>query len=268
EVVRASGLKVMGTLPLLPSGRRTEGQRDGGVNWQSLLLESVDMMRTALLHVARVEGVRVVMVTSAVGGEGKTSLSSHLATSLARAGRNTLLIDCDLRKPSLHRVFELPRPEGVCEVLRGELGAAEAIQSTPTAPGLSLIAGGQCEDRALAVLAQGGLAAVLAPLRDRYDFIILDSSPVLPVVDALLVAQEADGVLFSILRDVSQVGRINAAHERLAMLGIRSLGAVVTGVSGDLYYGANYRYLKKGGAAEGAAGAEGPSDGDPVEKES
>jgi capsular exopolysaccharide synthesis family protein len=257
EVARGVGLKVMGALPLLPAARKGAA-RPGAVDWHNLLLESVDLTRTALLHVSRVEGVRVVMVTSAVSGEGKTSLSSHLATSLARAGRKTLLIDCDLRKPSLHQVFELPRPEGVCEVLRGQIPLAEAVQETPTAPGLFVIAGGKCCARALNALAQGSIAPLFATLRDQYDFIVVDSSPVLPVADALLVAQEADAVLFSILRDVSQLGLVNAAYERLAMLGIRALGAVITGVAGDLYYGSHHRYYR--GYAEGNGNDDGEGE--------
>jgi capsular exopolysaccharide synthesis family protein len=259
EVARGVGLKVMGALPLVPAARGASAFRAGSIDWQNLLLESVDLTRTMLLHVARLEGVRVVMVTSAVGGEGKTSLSSHLATSLARSGRKTLLVDCDLRKPSLHQIFDLPRPEGVCELLRGEVALAGAVQEAPRVPGLALIAGGGCDKRALTALARGGLTALFATLRGQFEFVIVDSSPVLPVADALLVAQEADGVLFSILRDVSQLGRITAAYERLAMLGIRTLGAVVTGAAADLYgYGRNYRYGGKYGAAE-----EAPDDAEP-----
>src|SRR5262249_48445641 len=88
EVVRGLGLSVVGTLPAVPESarRRLAGPNaPGDLYWQSLLTESVDATRTMLLHAAEVEGLRVVMVTSAAGGEGKTSLASHLATSLARA---------------------------------------------------------------------------------------------------------------------------------------------------------------------------------------
>ena len=84
--------------------RRNESDR----YWQNLLLESIDATRTMLVHAARTGSHRVVMITSAVGGEGKTSLASHLATSLARSGLRTLLVDADLRSPSIHRLFDLP----------------------------------------------------------------------------------------------------------------------------------------------------------------
>src|SRR5262249_6822092 len=128
EVEGKLGLSVMGIVPWIPPAARRSAARDA--YWQNVLLESVDTFRTLLLHLAKTEQLRVVMITSAVGGEGKTSISSHLATSLARAGKKTLLVDCDLRKPSLHRVFELPGPNGFCEMLRGEAELAEAAQPT------------------------------------------------------------------------------------------------------------------------------------------
>jgi capsular exopolysaccharide synthesis family protein len=266
EVVRGAGLKLMGTLPLLPARARRNADSD----WQHLLLESVDSMRTMLLHVARSESLRVLMVTSAVGGEGKTSLSSHLATSLARAGRKTLLIDGDFRKPSLHQVFSLPEGAGLCELLRGELELSDAVQTTAV-DGLSLMAAGACDPVALGELAHRGLASMLAPLRQQFDFIIIDSAPVLPVTDSLLVGQEVDGVLFSILRDVSRMGRVCAAYERLASLGVRILGAVITGAGQAELYGREYRYLARGvalrTAASESASETGPDDGPASEEE-
>jgi polysaccharide biosynthesis transport protein len=245
EVVQGLGLKLLGTLPLVPARARQRG----GIAWQNLLLESVDSIRTMLLHMARTDSLRVVMVTSAMGGEGKTSLSSHVATSLARAGRNTLLVDCDLRKPSLQRVFDLPASPGFCELLRGEAELADVIQPTQV-PGLSLIPAGACDTVALGELAHGGGAAILAQLRPDYDFIIVDSSPVVPVNDSLVIAQEVDGVVFSVLRDVSRMNRLNIAYERLAFLGVRMLGAVVTGAPPMDLYGHEYQYLTYNAGAE------------------
>ena len=109
----SSGLTVVGALPVLPSrahgrGMMTPRQTEKDRYWQNLLLESVDATRTMLVHAARTGSHRVVMIASAVGGEGKTSLSTYLATSLAQSGLRTLLIDADLRNPSIHSVFDLP----------------------------------------------------------------------------------------------------------------------------------------------------------------
>jgi capsular exopolysaccharide synthesis family protein len=253
EVVRKLGLPVIGTLPLIPANASRKAERNA--YWQNALLESVDAFRTLLLHLAKTEQLRVVMITSAVGGEGKTSISSHLATSLARAGRKTVLVDCDLRKPSLHQVFELPVEKGFCELLRGEADLDEVTQPT-TVDGLQVVGGGNCDALALALLARGGTSEIFAQLREQFDFVVVDSSPVLPVNDSLLVAQQADGVLFSVLRDVSRLELIEAACERLSVLSVPILGAVMTGTIRTETYGRGHYYLAPGEADDTAGGEE------------
>lgn len=244
EVIDGMGIKLMGTVPALPSRRqlRMIGSNDSaGQLWQNILTESVDTARTMLLHMARSESLRSVMVTSAMGGEGKTSLSSHLAASLARSGRKTLLLDADLRNPAIHRLFGLDRSPGLCELLRGEAILAEAIQPT-SAPGLCLIPAGRCDVLALQALAQDGFQQICKHLEAEFDFVVVDSAPVLPVADSLLVGQYVDAVIFSILHDVSRLPKVYAAQQRLEMLGIRMLGAVVSGTQVDSY-GPDYQYV-------------------------
>jgi capsular exopolysaccharide synthesis family protein len=238
DVVYGLGWRLVGQLPALPERSR------GGLlrrhadprYWQSLMTESVDATRTMILHAARVEGIRTVMVTSAVSGEGKTSLSCHLSCSLARAGRKTLLLDCDLRNPAAHRLFELPGEPGLCEVLRGEAQLDDVIRATPAA-NLWMIPAGQFDEQALQMLTltKEGFSALLERLKTQFDFIVVDSSPVLPVVDSLVIGQNVDVVVFSLLRDVSRIPSVYAAYQRLATLDIRILGAVVNGVDTGSY---------------------------------
>jgi capsular exopolysaccharide synthesis family protein len=250
DVVQGLGMNLVGVLPALPG--RSQRKLNRGGDWEHLLMESVDATRTMLLHASRTEKLRVLMVTSALKAEGKTSLACHLSTSLARARQRTLLIDCDLRSPAIHALFDLPGGPGVCEILRGEIGVADAVQAT-AAPGLSLITAGRCDAAALSALAHGRLQEVLLPLRDQYDFVIVDSAPVLPVADSLQIAQHADAVVFSVLRDVSRLPRIHEAYERLANLGVRMLGAVVAGTRQSHGY---YAYGNYGNAsATSEAGA-------------
>ena len=198
------------------------------------MLESIDATRTMLIHAARTGSHRVVMITSAVGGEGKTSLASHLATSLARSGLRTLLIDADLRSPSIHRLFDLPVAAGLSEVLRGEVEWADAAAAT-TIEDLKVLTAGNCDRQTIALLSQGCLSPLFVQLKEQFDFVIVDSSPILPVADGLIIAQSVDAVLFSIFRDVSRKTKIAAAAERLQYLGVRILGAVVTGAHGGRY---------------------------------
>ena len=240
EVVVGLGMKLVGSLPALARARRGGGE----LVQQRLLIESIDAIRTMLLSASRFEALRLIMVTSALKGEGKTSLASHLATSLARAGRKTLLIDCDLRNSSATEVFDAPLCPGVCEFLREEATLDETIWQSPV-NSLFLIPAGRCDPATIDLLGQDRLPDLFRTLRERYDFIIVDTAPVLLVTDSLIISQHVDAVIFSILREVSQIPPVHAAYERLSSLGVRIFGAVVSGVSHSHYtYGA-YPYPGK-----------------------
>jgi capsular exopolysaccharide synthesis family protein len=243
DVVDGLGLSVVGTLPALPARARRPGTAlvsKSDQYYQGLLSESVDAIRTLLLHAARTDDLQVVMVTSAGSGEGKTSVASHLAASLARAWRKTLLIDGDLRHPALHQLFNQPAGPGFSEVLRGEMGLHDAVRPT-TVSRLWMMPAGHWDSHAVQALAQEGVRSMFAQLKEQYDFVVVDSCPLLPVADSLLLAQHVDGVLFSVLRDVSRAPAIHAAQQRLASLGVRTLGAVVIG-TGTEAGGASYVY--------------------------
>jgi polysaccharide biosynthesis transport protein len=183
-----------------------------------------------LAHAARADAIRVVLVTSAVSGEGKTSLSSHLSTSLARFGQRTLLIDADLRRPMVHRLFDQPQGPGFCELLRNEVGPAEAALRPTAIDGLWVLTSGYYDEQTLPMLAQPRARSLFEGFRQKFDFIIVDSAPVLPVADTLLLCQHVDATLFSVLRDVSQLPKVEAAYQRIAALGVPNLGAVVSGI--------------------------------------
>ncbi len=241
EIVPAElGLRVVGTLPIMRSRsvrRGLVGRRQTLKDryWHNVLLESIDATVTMLRHAARAESHRVVMITSAVGSEGKTSLSSHLATSLARSGLRTLLIDADLRSPSIHRLFDLPVAPGLSELLRGEADLPGAIAATEVAE-LNVLTAGNCDRQTIRLLSQGSLGSIFSRLKEQFDFVIVDSSPVLAVADASIIAQQVDAVLFSIFSDVSRKSKVSSALQRLESLGVRILGAVVT-ASLDMGYG-------------------------------
>jgi capsular exopolysaccharide synthesis family protein len=193
------------------------------------------------------------MVTSAHSGEGKTTLATQLAASLAQVGYRTLLIDADLRSPIAHTVFELPAAPGFCELLRGEADLPTVTRNTPV-DRLAMIPAGRWDSQATRALAQEPLGRTLASLQEQYDFIIIDSSPVLPVVDPLLIGQRVDGTILSVLRNVSRMPSVYAAHRRLTLGGVKVIGAVINGVRGELY-GAAYPYRPRGVDAEMAAAA-------------
>jgi capsular exopolysaccharide synthesis family protein len=242
DVARGLRLPVVGTLPLVKSrAGGSVGKQSASSAWHQLLIESVDAARTVLLHASRRKSLQVVMVTSATAGEGKTMLSAHLAASLARAGWRVLLVDGDMRRPSLHKVFGVEARVGLGEVLRGDANIRECVQAGPM-PGLWLVPAGGGDTQSLRTLAQGGLKGIFEAVKKEYDFIILDSAPILPVVDSQLMAQAVDGVIISVLQNVSRLPWVYAAYERLSLFQIELLGAVVHGSTFGAY-GTKYPYL-------------------------
>lgn len=243
EVASGLRLPILGSLPSVP--RRLGGGRPRNSSakadvWQGSLMESVDSARVMLLRRAELEKAKVAMIVSAMMSEGKTTLSCHLATSLARAGYRTLLIDTDIRRPTVHRVFDVPCEPGMCEILRKEVQLEQAVVPTMQ-EGLFVVPAGRLSPEALRELAQDALNPIMAKLREEYDFLIIDSSPILPVTDSLLVSQYVDGAIFSIRRDVSQYPKVATACQRLAMIGIPLWGAVVIGLD-QVSYGYRYAY--------------------------
>ncbi len=242
QVVTELGMRVIGTIPAFPSrASLRSGEASQNQNWRFILNESVNSTRTMLLHAAKTQQMQIILVTSAMQGEGKTSLSSQLATSMATAGLRTLILDCDLRNPSMQKLFDIPVSPGCSEILLQEIDIADAVQPT-SVPNLWIIPAGQCNHRVIAALAQGHpLEAMFNRLRGQFDIIIVDSCPILPVADTLLVAQHVDGVVFSILQDVSQLPKVHDASERMVHLNVPLLGAVVNGIKPDIQaYGYNY----------------------------
>jgi capsular exopolysaccharide synthesis family protein len=245
DVVMGLKMKLVGVLPTVPApAQLCAPPPEAAPHFvrPNPLAPWVDTTSAILLRAASRATLRVVLITSAVASEGKTTLASHLAASLARAGRRTLLIDGDLRKPSLHQFFDLPIEPGFQEVLRGRVEWSMAARVTPL-PGLWLMAAGKEQGPLLQLLSQANVGTVLDELKTHYEFIIVDSAPVFPVADALLIGQHVDAALFSIMRHVSRWPMVHAAQERLAMLGIPILGVVVNGARAD-FYGTGYTYAK------------------------
>ncbi len=231
EEVAGLGIRLLGTVPKV-AGRRPSAAKPAGRDdpSQQVLTESVSAAGTMLLHLARAHTVRSVMVTSPGAGEGKTSLTCRLAASLARGGLRTLVIDADIYNPNVHKVFGLVNGPGFGEALAGQ-GGEPAAQPTPVA-GLSVLTAGAWGEQAQLALAQGRLGGLLERLGAQFDFILVDSSPVLPVANTLLVGQQVDGVLFSALCHTSRLHDLHEASRRVEDLDIRVLGVVVNGIQG------------------------------------
>lgn len=220
DLGRRVGTRLLGTYPLVTRLQRRADQAE-------LMAERSDTLRALLLQSGQ-EAPRVILVTSAVEGEGKTTAATQLAASLARSDRRTLLIDGDLRHPTAHVPLQLEMRAGFPELLRGEIGNDEAVQPT-SIEGLFAVTGGAHDYAAVSALSRPDLAKILKGYRESFDHIVIDSSPVLEVSDSLMLAQQSDVVVLSAMLDVSRVPQVNAAVDRLRSVGARLLGAVVHG---------------------------------------
>jgi capsular exopolysaccharide synthesis family protein len=234
-------LPVLGEVPRLPTRSVRPGMLGARRTGSALRMfeESIDSMRTCLVLSEQLEGMQTIAVTSAASSEGKTSVASQLAVSLAQAsGQATLLIDGDLRSPDIHRVFGIPQTPGLAEVLAGEASLDEAIVNG-AGQHVHLLPAGKIHMSPHKALGNGTVRELIAGLLPRYRYIVIDTPPILSAGESLLLAKAADATLLCTMRDVSRAGQVKKACERLASSGCRTVGAVLSGVSGGEY---RYRY--------------------------
>ena len=243
DVSHGLRLPVIGSMPLIPAKviRQLGSPSPRYRAWHLRLTESVDGIAARLLHKAGMEQCRVIMVSSATGGEGKTTLATQLALSLARTGRRTVLVDFDLRRPAFDEVFGVPLSPGISETLRHEANIADLPHPSGT-DNLDVVTAGRWDRQALAALSNGSASPMFKHLRDTFDFVVIDTSPILPVADARFVSQFVDSVVLSVFRDVSQAPKIQAACDILAAFGVQSVEAVVTGHGNSDLYGRHTGY--------------------------
>lgn len=225
DIDEGLGIRVLGVLPSVASRKAMAP----GSTTAAQLSESIDNVRATLMHDSTSRPRQIVLVASPSSMEGSTTVASHLALSLTRAGRRTLLVDGDLRDPSLHKLFGMPLDDGLSELLRSEIEVADAIRPTST-EGLWLLTAGLCDVDSVHALATDQLQPIFDKLRSEFDFIIIDGAPFLGLSDSLSIGQHVDGAVLTVLRDQSGVRNIYQASELLKSLGIRLIGCVVNGM--------------------------------------
>jgi capsular exopolysaccharide synthesis family protein len=227
-------------LPNLKPGEDMNGEK--AEQRLARFVQSLDHLRVAICEGGTPGGEgRCVMITSATGGEGKTTLSAHLAARCANSGTSTLLIDADMRRASLGRLLDVPVGPGLGDVLGGDIDLDEAL-ITVQAGGFHFLSAGTPGRDPSRVLKSNRLSELIARLRQTYDLVIIDTPPVLPVADALIMGRWADGAVMAARFDASRLPLVERANRQLALAGIPVLGVVVNGVRGqDASYG-NYAY--------------------------
>lgn len=204
----------------------------------SPVAEIFRMLRTALVLSSNGHRSQVILITSAAAGEGKTVTALNLAATLAEAGHRVLLADVDLRHPGCHEVLGTHLRPGLSSFLAGEVDLARIVRDL-SAPRLSFISAGPRPLNPAELVGSDRMREALAVLRAHYDYIILDSPPVLPVTDAVLLARQADGVLLVMKGQTAPSELVRRARDQLIFAGARMLGIVVNNV--DRSWG-DYRF--------------------------
>ncbi len=215
---------------------------------KSNLAEAFRAVRTALLFNANDTAHRVIQVTSPLAGDGKSTIAANLAITLARSDKRILLVDADFRRPTLHRLFgESKRDYGLAELVRGERELRDTDVVTEI-DNLYVLSGGERPSNPSELLSDPRFEKTLDELRTRFDFILIDTPPLMAVTDPAAVAARVDGVLLVIRMRRGCRGAAERSVEMLDDLGSRLIGSIVNGIDrkstlyGSGYYGASYRY--------------------------
>ncbi len=208
--------------------------------------EAYRSLRTALL-LSTADELRAIAITSAEAGEGKTATVSNLAVVMAQLGRNVLIIDADLRKPRQHEVFGISNRKGLVNYLTGTAEARDALFSTKV-PNLYLCPSGPIPPNPSELLASERMRQFVAHVRKQYDFVLIDTPPTLAVTDATLIGYLVDGMVLCCRAGRLQRDAARTLHQRLALSGVRLLGAVLNRhrPTGSSYRARKYLYYGYG----------------------
>lgn len=211
-------------------------------NPKSPVAEAYRTLRTNIQFSSFDEKVKTVVVTSSGPGEGKTTTSSNLASVMAQGGHKTILIDCDLRKPKVHKVFGISNQVGLSNLLIGETEFEAAMHKTEV-DNLYVLPAGIRPPNPAELLASEKMKSFINSLKDKYEYIILDTPPVLMVTDAQILSQYSDGCLLVISSNEAQREAAMRAKELLTKVGAKILGVVLNKVDTSrrgYYYGYYY----------------------------
>ncbi|MDR0889758.1 MAG: CpsD/CapB family tyrosine-protein kinase [Oscillospiraceae bacterium] len=204
--------------------------------------EAYNAIRTKLLFTGRGEKCPVFAVTSSLAENGKTTNSVNLAVSIAMANQRVLLIDADMRKPSIHRYFNLDYRQGLSDVLAG-LSTEIPLHKTDL-KNLSVLTAGQISPNPAELLGSAQMDALLAYVRDYFDYIIIDTPPVNIITDACTLAEKITGYIFIVHSGRNRLRDINDAVRTLQEMNGNIVGFVLNDPSGTSQAHYSYRYSK------------------------
>lgn len=226
-------IPIIGEIASLPT--RRIGVRNGihtaGIR---LFEESIDSLRTSFMVADQLKDSRVIVITSAVSQEGKTSVVSQLAISIARAtGKRTLLVDGDMRSPDIHKVFSTNGQSedfiGLSDVLADDVDLADVVRETFT-KNLDVLPAGRLRCSAHTLVGNGHFKGFLNRAANLYEYILLDTPPLLAAAESVVMASHADASILCAMRGTSRLGQVRKAYRRLVQANADPAGVVLSGI--------------------------------------
>jgi capsular exopolysaccharide synthesis family protein len=199
--------------------------------------EAFRHLRTSLFTLSGESQLKTLLITSAEPNEGKSMIAANIASSIEQTGKRVLVVDADLRLPTLHKIFHLPNNVGLSSVLKQEVTLEEAIQQH-NASGVHVLTSGPTPAQPAELLASAQMVAILSELVQRYDMVVVDTPSLLAVADAASLMPLVDGVLFVVERTHVRQASVEAARQRLMGVKPKTVGLVVNRAErqGSSYY--------------------------------
>lgn len=195
---------------------------------KSITAEAYRTLRTNIQYSSFDKEVRVIVVTSSEAGEGKSTTAGNLAISFSQAQKKTIMIDCDLRKPSLHKKFRISNMVGLSDLLKGKESLREAVHKYNDY--LDILTSGKVPPNPSEMLGSRSMENLIERLKNEYDIIIIDSAPLQAVTDAQILSRKADGTILVVRAEKTKRDSVMQAKELLQKVDANILGVVLNGV--------------------------------------
>jgi capsular exopolysaccharide synthesis family protein len=257
QVEERLGLAFLG---IIPSIEATKGDKERDLfvhaNPRSAAAECLRSIRTNLLFMSPEKPLKTIVVTSASPSEGKTTTATALAEVMADGGNRVLIVDADMRRPQLHKVFEMPNEGGLSSLILGE-GQLDQLIRPSQIPNLFVLTCGPIPPNPAELLHTEGFRKLLVAMAERFDRVIIDSPPAGVVADAVVISTQVDGTL--VVLKAGQTSRDAAVRAVRSILDVKGkiFGAVLNDLDlTDQRYGQYYQYYRYGyyGSTAGEAG--------------
>lgn len=254
DLTQKLGIAYLGMIPAMKLGKNLEPAQVCISDPHSIYSEAYRGVRTNLLFSAADTTPTTVLIASAGPGEGKTVTAMNLAVTLAHAGTSTVLVDCDLRKPMLHKHLKLSRDKGLSHVLTGSMELSE-VQFPTEIENLTFVPSGPTPPNPSELLGSQSMQAMLFSLAESYDRVIIDSPPITAVSDSSILASQADGTILVVQAFETPLKMVQTSLDQIRTVQAKVLGGVLNGVDmekeGAYYSYYSYYYYHSTGDKKG-----------------